>query len=252
MISNELVEFLPWDSDFFACRIGRAAAGHYDGQRFTSLLAACRQLELDCLYLLVAAGDPDTSRLAECHGLRLADIRVTMECRLPTTAPHPWQPANKNIRPARPEDIPRLRPMAAANHRDSRFYQDPHFPRDRCDELYATWIEKSCRGYAEEVLTFEKGGEAAGYISCHLPAPGVGQIGLVGVDSAWQGGGIGSQLLAESLRWFASQGVIRVEVVTQGCNIAAQRLYQKQGFLVLRQEIWFHGWLERSTGACLP
>jgi ribosomal protein S18 acetylase RimI-like enzyme len=36
-----------------------------------------------------------------------------------------------------------------------------------------------------------------------------------------------------------------VSVVTQGRNVAAQRLYQRAGFVTASTQLWYHRWLDR-------
>ena len=45
-----------------------------------------------------------------------------------------------------------------------------------------------------------------------------------------------------ALDWFATQGVEKVTVVTQGRNGAAQRLYQRCGFVTGSIHLWYHKW----------
>lgn len=248
MTAEPLLQILEWDSAFFGKRIARANGTHFDAGALAALGAACREQRVDCLYLLADAAETETIRLAEEQRFHLVDIRVTLDRRLPAGDSAPWQPVTPGIRLATAADGAALRPIAAANHRDSRFYQDGGFPRERCDELYAVWIEKSCSGYAEAVLVADRGAGAVGYTSCHLQADGSGSIGLVGVSDQCQGEGFGSKLIAEAIRWFQAAGAGKIEVVTQGRNIAAQRLYQKNGFLVCRQQLWFHRWFDAKAG----
>jgi GNAT superfamily N-acetyltransferase len=146
-----------------------------------------------------------------------------------------------------------LRRIAASSHRDSRFYADPHFDRGRCDELYATWIEKSCRGEtADVVLVAEHAGEPAGYVSCLRGESGLGLIGLIAVDAAAQGLGLGSALMGAALRWLAERGASRVRVATQGRNARAQRFYQAHGLLTQSIGLWFHRWADRSREMRIP
>jgi hypothetical protein len=86
--------------------------------------------------------------------------------------------------------------------------------------LYELWIDKSCRGWADQVFVIDVDGEVAGYLTCHVH-DGAGQIGLVAVAPASRGRGAGSALVARGRRWFADQGVGRVSVVTQArsCGI---------------------------------
>lgn len=243
MKSDNLVQLLTWDSDFFGMRIASINGNRLSRDEESAVQGWCLDNRIDCLYFLADPSDTATIRVAEESGFHLADIRITLDRRI-SAMPAVWQPEAPSIRLAVAADIPALRPIAAVNHRDSRFYHDGGFLRERCDELYATWIEKSCTGFADAVLVPAPEGAAAGYLSCHLRGNDIGQIGLVGVNSAFQGKGLGQQLLDESLRWFAASGVKRVDVVTQGRNIAAQRLYQKRGFMTRAVQLWYHKWFK--------
>jgi dTDP-4-amino-4,6-dideoxy-D-galactose acyltransferase len=248
-------EVLAWDSELFGCRIGRLGGNRLDRAVLAEVDAWCRAEAIDCLYFLAGSGDPATAALAEEAGFRLVDLRVTLEGPLtPGPSPIPSLPPGEGgtaIRASRSEDIPALRRIAASSHRDSRFYADPHFDRGRCDELYATWIEKSCRGEAADVvLVAEHEGEPAGYVSCL--AGETGEIGLLAVDVAAQGRGSGGALVGAALRWLAGRGASRVRVVTQGRNTRAQRLYQAHGLLTQSIGLWFHRWADRDREIRIP
>jgi dTDP-4-amino-4,6-dideoxy-D-galactose acyltransferase len=253
-------EILAWDSEFFGRRIGRVRGGRLDRERLAAVEAWLRAEAVDCLYFLADSDDPATAVLAEDAGFRLVDVRVTLEremaaLRLPEAA--------ASIRPARQEDVPALRRIAAASHQDSRFYADPHFDRGRCDELYATWIEKSCReaekakdgkdctDSKDAVLVADVEGRPSGYISCRiLPEGGevCGEIGLLAVDASAQGRGLGSALVGAALGWLVERRAVRVRVVTQGRNTRAQRLYQAHGLLTRSIGLWFHRWPDQRSG----
>lgn len=269
-------EILAWDSEFFGRRVGRVRGGRLDPERLAAIEAWLQAEAIDCLYFLADADDPATAVLAEEAGFRLVDVRVTLERE---TAALILPEISAAIRPACPEDVPALRRIAAASHHDSRFYADPHFDRGRCDELYATWIEKSVKEAKDlrdskdgkdgkdAVLVAEVEGRPAGYISCLMsspPLPGVGgalpegteggqggevgEIGLLAVDAAAQGRGLGGALVDAALRWFVERRAVRIRVVTQGRNTRAQRLYQAHGLLTRSIGLWFHRWPDRRPG----
>ena len=155
-----------------------------------------------------------------------------------------------------PHDV--IRPARADDHRHAegdcgrylyghRFYFDRHFPRELCARLYETWIEESCKGYAQAVLVAQHHGQPAGYITCHV-YPDHGQIGLLGISPNARKLGIGAGLIHAALDWFAAQDLNAVTVVTQGRNIAAQRLYQQCGFLTEKCELWYHRWFNPPAG----
>ena len=232
-------EALPWDSTFFSRRIARVSGHLLTFERAAAINGWCREHPIDCLYFLADASDPETVRLAAVNGFVLVDIRLTFGRALTGLR---CESAHE-VRPAAPEDVPGLRAIAERVHTDTRFYFDPGFPRSLCGELYATWIEKSCSGYADATLTCGPIGDPLGYIACSVdPSSRYGQIGLTGVAEKARGRGIGSALVQAALQWFAEQGCPRAAVVTQGCNSGAQRLYQKHGFRTELAQLWYHKW----------
>jgi dTDP-4-amino-4,6-dideoxy-D-galactose acyltransferase len=234
---TDLCQFLEWDSDFFGHRIARASRSNYEADSFNQMLSWCNRERIECLYLLVGSNDAQTTRLAERHQFQLVDIRLTLD----TNTDYQVQIPHDHIRPHLSADIPALKAIARVSHHDSRFYHDSHLPTRLCDELYETWIEKSCGGSADQVLVATYNEKPVGYISCHMNGS-MGQIGLLSVSGDAQGRGFGSQLIQSALGWFAENGTTEVTVVTQGRNVGAQRVYQKNGFLTKSVEFWYHHW----------
>jgi dTDP-4-amino-4,6-dideoxy-D-galactose acyltransferase len=243
MIDAAPCRLLDWDSQFFGRRIARVTAHRLTAELVDDILMWSKTHRIECLYCLADADDPATVRLAEDNGFRHVDVRVTLGARLDGAAASPEAPPETGTRLFAHADLPALRALARTSHQHSRFYWDPEFPTSRCDDLYETWIDKSCHGYADTVIVADAAGVAVGYVSCHLTAAETGQIGLFAVGAAHHGRGAGRALLAAALRWFAARGVRRVTVVTQGRNVAAQRLYQRGGFVTDAVQVWYHKWL---------
>jgi dTDP-4-amino-4,6-dideoxy-D-galactose acyltransferase len=240
--ANSLCQYLDWDSSFFRRRIARINSDQLNTELIESVLMWCDTNRIDCLYFLGDPCDQSTVRIAEGGGFRLVDIRVTLEKELRNGLPRENEDLETVVRPSTLKHIHALRMIARSSYRDTRFYYDPNFPDSLCGALYETWIEKSCKGYADCVLVAEVGTQPVGYISCHKLEKKEGQIGLAGVSEEFQGRDIGHRLVSESLVWFARQGVERVRVVTQGRNVKAQRLYQRSGFLTKEVQLWYHRW----------
>lgn len=240
--ANDLCEYLEWDSEAFGKRIGRIKINRLCQEDINEITTWCDLHSIDCLYFLCKADDAETVRVAEDNALRLVDIRVTLERCLSELTIDGLSPC---VRLCVPADIPFLKDIARISHRDSRFYYDPNFPRDRCDALYETWITKSCNGYADAVWVAEFARRPVGYLSCHLRDETSGQIGLFAVSPDVQGQGLGRKLLDAALQWFAEHRVANVSVVTQGRNCRAQHFYQKHGFMTRSVYLWYHWWFGR-------
>jgi dTDP-4-amino-4,6-dideoxy-D-galactose acyltransferase len=230
-------EVLDWDSAFFGMSIARARLDRLDVESCRTMLEWCRARGVDCLYLLAASDDDATRRLLCEAAFRAVDERVTLEQQVPEGVI-----TSSGVRLARAGDVPALRDIAAVSHRDSRFYADDRFDRHRCDELYRTWIENSCRGWADAVMVAERDHAPAGYLTIHVRTSDSAAIGLLAVASSWQRQGVARQLVQSALRWLGDRSIATVSVVTQGRNAASLAFYRRMGFHVSTTATWYHRW----------
>lgn len=238
---TELCQYLTWDSDFFNLRIATITPERLTTDEIVAVRAWCADQAIDCAYMLADGDDYPTLQHLQQAGFMGVDIRVVFEQRLTDKHPSDHQPL---VRTWRERDLPELRRIARDSYRDSRFYFDPNFPDERCDQLYETWIENSCRGWADEVLVYENTGRVGGFITCHKSGND-GKIGLVGVSERARGRGVGTAVVDQALQWFYANDCTSVTVATQGRNIPAQRLYQRCGFITQSVKLWYHGWFTR-------
>lgn len=235
-------DFLDWDSNFFGFRIGRIRENLLTKELVELADEWGRQNEIRCLYFLAHVDDALTTQLAQAHGFQLVDVRITFECRI--TAPP--MPMPGFLRPARSDDIPVLESKARAGFMDTRFFYDAGFPRLRVEDLYAAWIRRDFDDKDSIVLVAtSENDRPLGYISCRLsPGQESAEIGLIGVSPGARGQGAGQSLVNGALNWAGERGASRMEIVTQGRNVAAQRLYQRCGFLTRSVELWYHKWYD--------
>jgi len=231
---SERCQWLPWDSAFFGCRIARLEGDRLRAEEAEAVLAWCARERIDCLYFLANAACPETSATAARHGFACIDLRVTYA--RPAGAPISASDPRVVVRPHRAADLPALAGLARVAHTDSRFFFDRRFSQEKATLLFETWLRQACA--KDHVLVGEVEGRPAGYLLCE----DAGRIGLLAVEPARRGQGVGSALLRGALAWFENQDVAEVRVVTQGRNVAAQRLYQHAGFRTQSVECWFHRW----------
>lgn len=186
-----------------------------------------------------------TTQVAARSEYELTDLRMTLE----NSDRAKWRSAEQpGIRTARPEDLMELITIASNSHQDTRFYFDQRFSRERCSRLYSIWIEISCNGKADAVWVAENNGQACGYVTCKInKADQVGNIGLIAVADSARGRGTGSSLIRQAMNWFADQNASNITVVTQGRNVAAQRLYQRLGFVTRSLELTYHKWFYKPA-----
>jgi dTDP-4-amino-4,6-dideoxy-D-galactose acyltransferase len=238
---------LPWDSSFFGLRIGRLTVARLTPHSLSEALEWCRSHEIDCLYFLADSNHRETIQLAEASSFRFVDIRLTL--RLSSFPAETNASVDCGVRLFEEADLDCLKVIARQSHSGSRFYFDGGFPKERCEALYETWIERSCRGWAKAVFVAELDGKAAGYCTCHIDG-GVGSIGLVALGAHAQGRSMGRHLIAAAISYARQQGISELKVVTQGRNVRAQQLYQKCGFVTDSVMLWYHKWFrEAPSGA---
>ena len=236
---------LEWDSEFFGLRIASLSALALGEGAWRSALDWAGKERIDCLYLLSESDDSTSRRLFEHSGAALVDLRVTLA--RDTGPMFKVKPCSATLRAANANDVSALRAIASRAHTDSRFYSDGRFARERCDELYATWIERSVRGWARSVLVAELDGALAGYVTLHARPDGDAEIGLIAVTESARGKGVGRFLVESALLMANAFGLAHTSVVTQGSSVAAQRLYQSAGFRTTRVQLWHHLWFEKQA-----
>jgi dTDP-4-amino-4,6-dideoxy-D-galactose acyltransferase len=240
------IRHLAWDSTFFGLRIARVEGHRLAQEDIAALDAWCQHERVDCCYFLADASAPGTLALAEAAGFQRMDERVGLEVALGAERP---RRDGYPVRGVEAEDVPALEAIAGEAHRGTRFFNDGRFARERCVELYRTWIRNSCLGSADFVWVCEDAAGPTGYATCHLSPDGLGEIGLVGVAERARGQGYGQALIAEALGWLRNQRRTRAHVVTQGANTVARRLYERAGFSVLSSQVWYHRWRTESKTA---
>ena len=72
---SDLIEPLPWDTEFFGIPIGRADLAGADVERLAAIDAQAREMELACLYGSLDPTDDATTRLVQIYGHRLVEGR---------------------------------------------------------------------------------------------------------------------------------------------------------------------------------
>lgn len=246
-MSSAPAQFLEWDTTFFGVRIARLQATRLTSELIAAAAAWCQAERITCLYFLADSDDPATLRLAPAAGYDLVDVRVEFSRALPAAPaadlPAPALPPGVSISLSTAADIPALAALARVSHQDTRFFTDPHFGQARAADLYATWITRSCQGYAQWVWVAHADGAPIGCLTAHGGAPGTAaSLGLVTVAAPWQGRGVGLALLHTALNVLAHHGCPSVTVATQGRNVGAQRLYQRGGFRTSALRLWYHRW----------
>jgi GNAT superfamily N-acetyltransferase len=233
-------ELLEWDSEHFGFPIARVLGSTLDETAARLIDEWCAVHGVRCLYLLADTDDEESAATARANGYRPVDVRLTLRHDLDSV---PEPPPSIRIRDALPEDAPRLRALATRSHHDTRFYHDPGFDRERCDELYATWVENGIHERERWMLVAVVDGAPVGYQLIAPPAPGgIARLVILAVDESQRGRGVGRALVCTGLRRARSSGASAVETATQQRNRRSLRAHLPLGFSCVHSETWHHKW----------
>lgn len=233
---------LPWDSEFFGFPIGKVTEGEMDRIDGVALDRWAGANGIRCVYLL-AAPDMAATRRAEAMGFELADVRLILDREILASEGSGRLPGG--LREAGPHDAAALWDAAIACDFDTRFTADSRFPQEKAREMYARWATGLVRGARSTVFLAEDAGRIQGFSTASLSdGKAHARLDLIAVLAAGRGKGLGHRLVEAVMGWAKAAGAERMEVVTQGTNIAAQRLYQANGFRTRECSFCFHKWYD--------
>jgi len=237
--SEPLCKVLDWDSAFFGFSVARLTSSHPAEDELLAATQWCHQQGIRCLYWQVAADFKDTVNLASKFGFHYADTRLELVASLALAE----SSHSTDARPLAEKDLTAVIDLAQSAFTHSRFIRDPNFGLERGHALFATWVERDIHRENGSFLVIpDAHNSVAGFISCYLDEGGAGIISLAAVHPDSRGVGIGNLLLQSAMNFFQRQGALKVFVVTQGANIAAQRLYIRNHFLPTAVSHWYHRW----------
>jgi GNAT superfamily N-acetyltransferase len=158
-------------------------------------------------------------------------------------------PVELAVREATDAELPELLSLARQSHRSTRFYFDGGFPHERCDELYARWLERALREPHRTLLVGESGGRVLGYEAVAPPRPdGEWTLDLIAVVEDQRGRGVGAALLRGSVAWASERGATGIVTALQARNVSSLATHERLGFRCARSQAWYHRWFEPLDG----
>lgn len=212
------------------------------------LQAVLRSDEARTFDLLVVTHAGDSARLRpvlEGAGARLVDTKL--DYRAPVQAPAPVAREIERVgEAANFADRAGLEALALESGRFSRFRLDPRIGEPRWEELYRLWIRNSLAGQmADAVFAWRRDGVITGFVTVKREASDHARIGLIGVDAAERGAGVGTELVAAAREWAAGEKLKDLRVATQRANRAACQFYTSRGFTLTSETDIYHLWTMR-------
>lgn len=237
-----LFKKLQWDSEYFGINIGYISCLRLTPNIERMVKEFTKREKIGLLEYLCNCHDKVSVINAERSGYSFVDMRLTFERYLNNNISVKEREGFR-VDKGSPQDIEKLRSIASDIYKDSRYYFDGEFERSKVVDFYINWIEKAILGtFDDYAYVIYKKNDPAGFCTIKEYKKNAVKIGLVGIDKSIQGNGMAGYLLNTSLMKLQENGKKYVEVVTQGRNYEAQRLYQKCGFLTNKTELWYHKW----------
>lgn len=228
---NEEIEILKWDSDFFGYKVARLSSSVASG---AALVTAYRT----GVELLYWANQTERQVCSDFYDFNLVDCKTIYYKTIGNSLPQ--EASIKAFEGSKPTAA--LIALAIESGAFSRFNVDKKIGRDAFEALYQRWIEASVeKKIAKEVLVLEEAGRLAGFVTLG-EKNGRADIGIIAVDADFRGKGIGKKLMQAAESWFVAAGYETMQVVTQGDNAAACRLYESCGFAVEEVSYFYHAW----------
>lgn len=236
---EKYINLLSWDSGFFGYKVGEVKNSP-QASFLNEILDFCRQTGFRLIYLRAEDSNPHIKEFIFKNNGTLADQKITY--RMPITLHYKNISANISI--SNPGIVsPDLLKIALQTGEFSRYNTDKKFGRDKFEDLYSTWIEKSIRKeIADEVVFYIENGIIKGYCTLTF-IQNIGHISLFGVDSDHRRKGIGKELLKQTVNLCIDRKCEILEVATQLGNEPACKFYENFGFQVYKKELIYHFWL---------
>ena len=240
---GRVAPFLTWQ----ATPVQRAAL-------LDTVLAEATERGMDHVMTRVDGAEYGAAQTLESRGFYLVDVSVKLSGALadvPALAP-PSRAAGMRIRPSEPSDVAAIRGIASSSHSCNHYYNDPHLEREATNRLFEAWVERCAGGLASHLFVLDHHGAVAGFVIYLTPAALNAALGtrlaildFVCLAPAARGGGVGSWLIADSLRRIGS-GATHVELRTSHHNWPALKCYLGLGMRVVSNDLVLHCHLSAS------
>ena len=231
------------DTQRFGIVIARHSAVSADSMR--EVLTQCRERGVSMLIARCDAADLRTAQALELAGATLMDTLVYYQREL--NRPILPDDSQISVRRLMPDDVDAVSTAAKAAFKNyfGHYHADPRLARDKCDEAYVSWAERSCRDptVASTVIVGEREGAGViGFLTLQVRGAEEWEIILNGVHPSHQRQGAYRALLVGAIEEARAGGARLLSVSTQLTNIGVQKAWCRAGFEPRNSFYTFHVW----------
>jgi dTDP-4-amino-4,6-dideoxy-D-galactose acyltransferase len=239
MIPGVDIQHLAWDSDWLGLPVARVVGeGLNDPARLAAVLAQCQTAGVKLLYLVLNPTQQQAAVAVQVVGAQLVDSKHVYQQRVEANN-FPTAPSHNVLFQA--ETLtPTLQQLAVQSGEYSRFRLDKRIGLPAFEALYTNWLHRSLlQGQVWGMATHAGTVGLLAFASHEHYA----SIELLAVAATARRQGTGKCLVQLAQQLAYRQGCDMLQVVTQGLNQPARRLYERCGFQLARTEHIYHLWL---------
>ncbi|MFN8344544.1 MAG: GNAT family N-acetyltransferase [Spirosomataceae bacterium] len=229
-----IIEDVPWDSAFFGYKVGKITVNAPITAPLAPILHENNTYRLIYIFSVRELTEP-------IPGCPLIDRKIMLHQSIPAESDTPCSAVR--IVPFDPDqdDFEALKQLALLSGTYSRFNTDKNFSENEYVKLYSQWIYGSVYEHTSFcILTAKQGQVISGFVTLEKKTTALCAIGLLAVSPSARGTGVGVALVQEAIKKARAYGFTEIQVITQGANTAAMRLYLKTGFRVLSTTFIYH------------
>jgi len=229
------VQELSWDSNFFDCKVGKIDLENFNEREVHE---AILNNDFTLTYLTLSKLIDDEVIGSTFLKYTLVDRKTTF---VKTVNPDAkWYTAVSIYKAKHATN--HLIQLAIQSGVYSRFKIDNKISTIKFEKLYELWIKKLLKRENNEVILICKvENEIAGFLAVGIKNDRVDLI-MGAVGEKHRGQGIGKELFMSAEHFALKKGFKRIQIVTQGNNVPACKLYEKIGYEIEGLAYIYHVW----------
>ena len=238
-----LIQYLPWDSDFFGFRIGCYTKHTLSDADEEIFLKEFDNQRYDCVYVFADPRDETTKQVAARNQFLFVDERL-LYC-LPDSYPNYDISKNDSyclLDYSNKQAVEQARHIFDEISSVSRFTHDPRLC-GKAKWMYTIWLDQIMNNPlgAIVIIPEKQSNLPIALVGCSVE-DGVGELVSVGVDSRFRGQGLGVAVIHSAINWLYECGAKHIRVKTQASARSSKSLYEKVGFVLEESKAIYHAW----------
>lgn len=142
-------------------------------------------------------------------------------------------------------EIQQIQSLALTSGQFSRFFLDQRLQKNKAEELYKIWIDKSLNFEIADEIYLSGDKDISGLLTVKF-SEDQAQVGLLAVDLKYRGQGIAKKLIIHMENQCKAKGIATISIPTQRINNTACEFYLNSGYSEVESSFIYHCW--KSNG----